>query len=894
MLESAIVFDNDDQVKQRLVSVLAERGVKEVTQAVFTRDVLMAVAERRYDLVLIPFEHGLQLVRPLRALQADCPIILTTFTPDKPLPAGSLNLFQGVLFIPHLEVALPELLNQIQPVEKQTGPETPAPPSPIIKQPPGQKMETETTAQPSPGLQRPPLSPEAFLAICQHSDLNEAVQLVVFSRSSKLLICGGRAEMDGTLGQAVAARVNDSWDKTNKQAQIQHWTQPGSPEELLLYTRPAGTAFMTLVATPGASVNELRLSSDRLLTQVSRSAAAQASSGSDSDPSGATTPPVVTGLKDRWPSILGALIFMLRHLAFGFVVLLALIFVTYFGLNAARGASTGEAAAGALADTVEYVGRLVQGDLGLTQTGTVSLLAVPVSEVLAERLPRSLTLMGISLLAAAIAGLALGVSAARRGSGRSLGIILVTIIGVSVPSFFAAVMLQSAVIALTKQTGRTWLPVGGWGWDSHLILPVLVLAARPLAQITRVTFVSVREVLDQDYVRTAYSKGLRRFQVMGRHVMKNAAGPILVTIGVSLSFILGSLPVVEMYFGIRGIGFTLLAAIARQDDDLAIALLLCLGLLFLVVRFLLDIGKLLADPRSSMTPDYLAAKGRRNPLESIKSIVDDLGDYLTDNGITRWSKNILGKRNRNNVKLPALARTPAQLERIETAARPINRRIGWSAAYRNTPLVVGGILMLALLIVVLFGTFLAPHSPYATQGLKIEGGEFSVPPFEPGDQYPWGTDVIGRDMASLILAGAQSTLLLVVLVVFVRMGVGIILGSMAGWGKGSWFDRLVMGTAAIIAAYPNVLLAMLVILALGIRQGMRPFIIGLAIVGWGDTMQFVRGEVASLRPRAFIESAVAIGARTPRILYKHIVPNLFFASDSPFFPGDGFGLNAAG
>jgi hypothetical protein len=68
---------------------------------------------------------------------------------------------------------------------------------------------------------------------------------------------------------------------------------------------------------------------------------------------------------------------------------------------------------------------------------------------------------------------------------------------------------------------------------------------------------------------------------------------------------------------------------------------------------------------------------------------------------------------------------------------------------------------------------------------------------------------------------------------------------------------------------------MLIILALGIRQGMWPFIVGLGFVGWGDTMRFVRGEVTSLRPRAFIESAVAIGARTPRIIFKHIMPNLF-------------------
>ena len=110
MLELVLVFDNDNQINKRLAQVLVEQGVQEVTQVASTRDVIMAVDERRHDLVIIPFQHGLRLVRPLRALQTDCQIILTTFNPDEPLPTDGVNLFQGVLFIPNLEVALPELL----------------------------------------------------------------------------------------------------------------------------------------------------------------------------------------------------------------------------------------------------------------------------------------------------------------------------------------------------------------------------------------------------------------------------------------------------------------------------------------------------------------------------------------------------------------------------------------------------------------------------------------------------------------------------------------------------------------------------------------------------------------------------------------------------------------
>src|SRR5690606_41705060 len=121
-------------------------------------------------------------------------------------------------------------------------------------------------------------------------------------------------------------------------------------------------------------------------------------------------------------------------------------------------------------------------------------------------------------------GALIGFAAARwRHSNRSLGLLMASIIGVSAPSFFVALLLQIAAITWTRQTGRALLPVAGFGWDKHLILPVLVLAARPIAQITRVTFVTVGDILDQDYVRTAYSKGLRGYQTRLHHVLPNAA-----------------------------------------------------------------------------------------------------------------------------------------------------------------------------------------------------------------------------------------------------------------------------------------------------------------------------------------------------------------------------------
>ncbi len=199
----------------------------------------------------------------------------------------------------------------------------------------------------------------------------------------------------------------------------------------------------------------------------------------------------------------------------------------------------------------------------------------------------------------------------------------------------------------------------------------------------------------------------------------------------------------------------------------------------------------------------------------------------------------------------------------------------------------GAILVAGLLVIVFFGHQLAPHSPYTTQGLTMVEGKLTVPPFEPNETYPWGTDVLGRDIKSLVLTGAWQTLRLAAMVVLARIVVGFILGAIAGWQSGRWIDRMVLGLSEIIAAFPALLLAMTFILALGIRKGFAPFVIALCFVGWGEVMQFVRGEVMAMRPKAFIEGAIAVGLRTPRIIYKHVLPNLVPALISLTALGDG-------
>ncbi|HET6445040.1 MAG TPA: ABC transporter permease subunit [candidate division Zixibacteria bacterium] len=573
----------------------------------------------------------------------------------------------------------------------------------------------------------------------------------------------------------------------------------------------------------------------------------------------------------RWQGFINLVVFLVPRLFFGALVLLFIIWLSYLGLNMAGGMSVGEAALDAFPDTLAYVVRLLHGSLGETGVASGSLISVPVGEVVAVILPRSLGLVGLSVLLATIVGLFLGIRAASRGSKRSLGILVATIIGISIPSFFAAFLLQWLVITLTRQTGRPLIPAGGFGWDTHLILPVLVLAARPLAQITRISFISISEVREQDYIRTARSKGLRNYQITLRHVMRNAAIPILSTIGISVRFALTILPIVESFFGWPGAGAALLKGIAQQDSDLVVALLLCFGLLFILINIILEFSYRLIDPRLWNRPASAGSKSRNRPIDLIRGAAEYGQDILKNNPLTDLYRQI--RASRKTDPSPLSQQLVPQLKQDDPdIALPTARKIGWQAAVRNLPFMLGGILVLGLVAVIFFGPNMAPNSPYHTLGLVEIDGQLTPPPFPPDATYPMGTDALGRGILSLLLAGAQQTLVLGLLVVGARILAGVLLGAIAGWTNGSWMDRLIVGTSEALAAFPALLLAMIFILALGIRQGLPPFVIALCLVGWGEVMIFVRGEVIRIRPQPHIESAIALGARTPRIVGRHILP----------------------
>jgi peptide/nickel transport system permease protein len=287
--------------------------------------------------------------------------------------------------------------------------------------------------------------------------------------------------------------------------------------------------------------------------------------------------------------ILGMLLIrVLQRLSFSALLVVGVVFFVALAMNLAqRGGirALPEATPAAAKATLHIFQDLSAGRVDATQE-------------LRRALPKSLGLLFVSLSLGAILGLMLGgLAALRRNSRISAWIITSSILGISTPSYVAAMFLIWTVVWIYQRTGVRILPVFGFGWDLRLVMPMIVLATRPMANMTRLSYTALMDVFEADYVRTARSKGLYPRVVFLRHVLRNAGVPILTTASVALRFSLSMLPIVEYIFTWPGIGLALIDAGRGGDFPRLVVMILPLVLLFALVTILLDLLYPLIDPR---------------------------------------------------------------------------------------------------------------------------------------------------------------------------------------------------------------------------------------------------------------------------------------------------------
>jgi oligopeptide transport system permease protein len=236
-----------------------------------------------------------------------------------------------------------------------------------------------------------------------------------------------------------------------------------------------------------------------------------------------------------------------------------------------------------------YLGDLLHGDLGLS----TKYRSRSVNELLAQTLPVTLTLGATAFLLAAGAGIWLGAYAAtRHGTMGDTGAMLAALLAISLPSFVIG-PLSILVLGLWL----AWLPVGGWGGLSHLILPALVLAAPYVAYIARLMRSSLLDVLNQDFVRTARAKGLPERTILYKHALRVAILPVISYLGPLAANLLTGSIVVETIFNIPGAGGFFVNSIFNRDGFLLGGVVIVYCALLVLLNLVVDLAYTVLDRR---------------------------------------------------------------------------------------------------------------------------------------------------------------------------------------------------------------------------------------------------------------------------------------------------------
>jgi oligopeptide transport system permease protein len=220
-----------------------------------------------------------------------------------------------------------------------------------------------------------------------------------------------------------------------------------------------------------------------------------------------------------------------------------------------------------------------------------------VNDLINDGFPISASIGIIAILVALGLGIPAGIlSALRHNRWQDNLVMFVAIVGVSVPSFIMATLLQF-IFAFKLR----WLPAALWGTPKHIVLPVLALSALPLAFFARLIRSSMLEVLSQDYIRTARSKGLGEAAVVIGHVLKNALIPLITVLGPMIANLLTGTFIIERIFAIPGLGRHFVNSIYNRDYTVILGLTVFYALLLLAMNLAVDITYALIDPRIKLT-----------------------------------------------------------------------------------------------------------------------------------------------------------------------------------------------------------------------------------------------------------------------------------------------------
>ncbi len=248
----------------------------------------------------------------------------------------------------------------------------------------------------------------------------------------------------------------------------------------------------------------------------------------------------------------------------------------------------------------KWVSGIFQGDLGN------SLLSQrPIAEIFTSALPITIELIILGLLIAVVIGIPLGViSAVRRNSASDYASRVGGLIGISIPGFWLATLLLiffSRVFHWVPPLQYVSFFDDPWKNLQEFFMPAIAISVFTLAIVMRMVRATMLEVLSLDYVRTARAKGVPRRQVLRKHALRNALIPVITVIGFEVGVLIGGAAIVEIIFGLPGVGYTLLNAISQRDYPLIQNATLLIAAVFVSVNMLVDLAYGFLDPRISVS-----------------------------------------------------------------------------------------------------------------------------------------------------------------------------------------------------------------------------------------------------------------------------------------------------
>ena len=242
-----------------------------------------------------------------------------------------------------------------------------------------------------------------------------------------------------------------------------------------------------------------------------------------------------------------------------------------------------------------YLKNIARGNFGASMKSN----AETVNEMIARGFPVSARLGVQAILLALIFGPALGaIAALHQNKAPDYIAMIISIIGVSVPSF---VMGSFLIQFVARKVG--WIPIGGWGEFRHTLLPSIALALMPLAQMSRLMRSSMLEVMGQDYIKTAQSKGISKAAVILKHGVRNAILPIVSILGTTVSNLLVGSFVIEKIFGIPGLGMFFTNSVYNRDYTLIMGVTVFYSIVLILAFLAVDIAYMLVDPKIRLTEE---------------------------------------------------------------------------------------------------------------------------------------------------------------------------------------------------------------------------------------------------------------------------------------------------